>query len=83
MADKPGPCATTAAGCLSPDESTLDLRTGFVKLKDAPAEQPLAILPPQVLLPAAALRTPGPHRCHYRPPGTRPPLNILYCVYLK
>lgn len=77
------PAATTVADCLSHDESTLDARNGLVKLKDAPAEQPVAILPPQVLLPAAVVRSPAPHRRHYRTPGNPPPLNVLYCVYLK
>lgn len=83
MADQPMPCATAAADCLSPDESTLDARTGFVKLKDAPAEQPLAILPHQVVLPAAPARAPASRNCHYRNPGHPRPLNVLYCVYLK
>ncbi len=84
MADQPMPCATAAADCLSPDDSTLDARTGSVKLKkDAPAEQPVAILPHQLVLPAAPARTPAPRNCQYRNPGNPLPLNVLYCVYLK
>ncbi|MDZ7769923.1 MAG: hypothetical protein U5K38_12965 [Woeseiaceae bacterium] len=77
------PAGTTAADCLSPDESTLDARNGYVKLKDAPAEQPVVIMPPQFLSPTAVLRSPAPDRCYYQSPGTPPPLNVLYCVYLK
>lgn len=77
------PAGMTAADCLSPDESTLDARNGCVKLKDAPAEQPVVMMPPQFLLPATVLRSPAPDRCYSRYPGSPPPLNVLYCVYLK
>ncbi len=77
------PAATTVVDCVSPDESALDARNSFVKLKDAPAEQPVAILPPEVLFPVAVVRSPAPDRCYYQTPGNPPPLNILYCVYLK
>lgn len=42
------PAGRTAAECPSPVKSTLVAHNGFVKLKDAPAEQPVAILQDRV-----------------------------------
>ncbi len=69
--------------CAFDDEINADARSLQLKLKDAPQDLPVAMAPivRDWLQPAFVAR-PLPHTRILLDPGG-PPLNILYCVYLK
>ncbi len=76
-------CDTGMSQCAAGDDVNIDSRTSTVKVKDAPADTPLAIAPtiavPELTEYSASL----PHSCiRSYLPGNPPPLNVLYCVYL-
>lgn len=76
------PCASMQSQCGELDDASLDGRSGQLKLKDA-VELPLAIAHDSIA-PAVIVA----ERCNYStgPPrhaGLSPPLNVLFCVYLK
>lgn len=83
MTDHDMPCATGAADCTAFDEVNVDARTGQLKLKDAPTDQPVAIARFEGFFADASpnhtrvVRQPEAH-----PPDSSPALNVLYCVYL-
>jgi len=69
--------------CVVGDDINIDSRTPTIKVKDVPADTPLAIAPaitvPEITEYSASL----PHSCiRSYLPGDPPPLNVLYCVYL-
>jgi len=77
------PCATRAADCSVSDEYSVDGRTGQLKLNDVPSDWPVAILPfAEFLADIQPKRTTDKPLKVSHPPGSSPPLNILYCVYL-
>lgn len=77
------PCADGGADCDLFDQYNYDGRSGQGKVKDAPTDLLLAILPapardPRILrdsVTSTILKTSAP-------PGVPPALNVLYCVYL-
>lgn len=77
------PCVMGETNCDLPDESNIDWRTGQIKLEDGPSD-----LAPAVVATAPWLTNMSAERVMLvtpfvaDPPGTAPPLNILYCVYL-
>lgn len=78
------PCASGAVDCDILDDFNHDGRTAQVKVKDAPDELPIALLPAAVVascIKPVRQRDPSPV-CLY-PPGTPPALTKLYCIYLK
>lgn len=84
MADQGMPCAGSSANCGVLDHLNYDGRNAQLKVKDAPDDSPVAVLP------FANLTTDTkPARHAYlrpiqrHPPGPPPALNKLYCVYLK
>lgn len=77
-------CLGDAAGCSVLDEIQFDARTSDVKLKDLPNEIPLGLAPVDLTLHASLQYASAPTLLlRSFPPGTPPPLNKLYCVYLK
>ena len=84
IADLGMPCAGISADCGVLDDLNYDGRNAQLKVKDAPDDSPV------VVLPFANLATDiKPARRAYlrpiqrHPPGPSPALNKLYCVYLK
>ena len=77
------PCATNADDCSLADDLKYDGRNTELKLKDAPGDVPLAIVPanPQILATRSSAET-GWFPARSPPPGNHTPLNVLYCVYL-
>lgn len=77
------PCGTSGFDCTLVDDYSHD-RGGYVKLKDAPNNASVAIIETNLVLPNL-VRTmlQFGDRCTFAPPGAAPPLNVLYCVYLK
>lgn len=77
-------CATGTAGCAAVGGYSHEQRGWQLKLKDAPAGASVAIVESnpfllelrRSVLPQVLRRT-SPR------PGASPPLNVLYCVYLK
>jgi len=83
MAEHEMPCATGAANCSGFDEVNIDSRAGQLKLKDAPSELPIALVPfAQVLADVQPKQVRVVHPPDGRPPDAFPSRNILYCVYL-
>jgi len=82
--DQKMPCADGAADCTIEEDWSHDARGAKSKLKDVPAEIPVAIAPQelnvQLYRPAG---TAGPPGCSLAQAGASPPLHVLYCVYLK
>lgn len=82
--DQKMPCADSMADCAIVDDLNVDARGDQLKLKDAPADTPLAIAPHELTLP---FQQPVDAKLHPRyasvHAGAPPPLNVLYCVYLK
>lgn len=77
------PCATSGSDCTLVDDYSHD-RGGYVKLKDAPNNASVAIIDAKLVLPdvpRAMLQ--DFERYTFAAPGAAPPLNVLYCVYLK
>ena len=78
------PCADGAADCTIDEDWNHDTRGAKSKLKDVPAEIPVAIAPQEL---NAQLYRPtgssGPTSCSPAQAGASPPLHVLYCVYLK
>lgn len=82
--DQKMPCADGAADCAIDEDWSHDARGAQHKLKDLPAEIPVAIAPQE--LNAQLYRPAGPAGLSGFSPeraGAPPPLNVLYCVYLK
>ena len=77
------PCATSGSDCTFVDDYSHD-RGGYAKLKDAPNNASVAVVDTN-LVPSNVSRTmsQGVKRHTFAAPGAAPPLNILYCVYLK
>jgi hypothetical protein len=77
------PCATVAADCSVLDDYNYDGRAVQLKVKDAPSDLPVALLPSEQFLADAQsnLVAYAPPNINH-PPGPSLPLNILYCVYL-
>lgn len=77
------PCATSSSDCTFVDNYNHD-RGGYTKLKDAPNTASVAIVDTN-LVPSNVSRTMPRNRNRHAfiPPGGAPPLNVLYCVYLK
>ena len=78
------PCTDSMSDCAIAEDLNHDGRSGQFKLKDAPADTPIAIAPHELAVPFrqpadAALRP----RYALLHAGARPPLYILNCVYLK
>ncbi len=77
------PCATGMSQCVVGDDINIDSRTSTVKVKDVPADMPLAIVSSMVVLAPAEYSASLPRSCtRSYLPGDPPPLNVLYCVYL-
>lgn len=78
------PCADGTADCAVLEDLNHDGRSGQVKLKDAPADMPVAIAPHDLTLPfqrpVDATTRPRYMSMHA---GAPPPLYVLHCVYLK
>lgn len=77
------PCATSVDDCSLADDLKHDGRNTELKLKDAPGDVPLAVLPaiPHDLATRLVAEI-GWFPARSPPPGNHTPLNILYCVYL-
>ncbi len=76
-------CDMSMSQCAVGNDVNIDSRTSTIKIKDAPADTPLAIAPaiavPELTEYSASL----PQLCiRSYLPGDPPPLNVLYCVYL-
>lgn len=76
-------CDVEASRCAFLNDYNYDGRTVQIKVKDAPGDLPIGIAPAIVAIPIAD-RVPvslafGDASLR---PGHRPPLNLLYCVYL-
>lgn len=83
MTDHDMPCASGVADCTATVAINVDGRTGHLKLKDVPTDQPDAIVPFAAPIADAAPNLIGffdPPEAH--PPDSSPSLNVLYCVYL-
>lgn len=84
MADHEMPCASGVADCSILDELNYDGRNAQLKVKDAPEDLPVAILPvAQVALDIKPTRRIYLRPIQSHPPGPPQALNKLYCVYLK
>lgn len=78
------PCASDVDDCNPLETINVDSRTASYKLKDMPSDLPVAMLPSATLLADADYReVRDASSIKYRPPDNSPPLNVLYCVYLK
>lgn len=77
------PCDAGLSQCMVDDDVSVDNRTSSIKVKDAPADMPLAIASAQAVI-VFADYSPALPRSSIRSwlPGNLPSLNILYCVYL-
>jgi hypothetical protein len=65
------------------DDISIDSRTSTIKVKDAPADTPLAVAPAVAILEPAEYSASLLQFCiRSYLPGEPPPLNVLYCVYL-
>jgi hypothetical protein len=82
-ANSEAPCATSSFDCTLVDDYNHD-RGGYAKLKDAPNNAPVAVVDTN-LAPWHVSRTTSKNvdRYTFAAPGAAPPLNVLYCVYLK
>ena len=77
------PCADGAADCAIDPDWSHDARGGKSKLKDAPADTPVAIVLVELASePISDGSTLPPSRCSTLQAGAPPPLHVLYCVYL-
>lgn len=77
------PCSTGMSQCTVGDDINIDSRTSTIKVKDAPADTPLAIAPLMAVPELTEYSASLPHSCiRSYLPGDPPPLNVLYCVYL-
>ena len=78
------PCADAAADCSFSEDLNHDGRGGQLKLKDAQIDAPTAIDSREF---AASYGRPANFQARPRytsvHAGAPPPLNVLYCVYLK
>lgn len=84
MAHNEMPCATDATDCSLFDELNYDGRIAKLEVNDAPTDCPIAIdtwgVSDANLIPAQYR---GWYSSRSPPRGKTPPLNVLYCVYLK
>ena len=78
------PCADGMSDCVTADDLNHDGRSGQFKLKDAPADTPIAIAPHELAVPFRQPADAALHPCFaLLHAGAAPPLYILNCVYLK
>jgi len=77
------PCAGGSNGCESLGQYDYDGRTFDLRLKDPPAELPIAVLPWEDGVALRRSLVPCARVEHSSPPGVPPPLNVLHCVYLN
>jgi len=78
------PCADVMTDCAIVDDINHDGRSAEFKLKDAPVDVVIAIAPHELSRSfgqVASDRSPPRYASVHA--GAPPPLNILYCVYLK
>jgi hypothetical protein len=77
-------CASGGFDCTLVDDYSHDGRGGHLKLKDAPNNASVAIIETNPVLPNVP-RTMSQdfERYSFAALGAAPPLNVLYCVYLK
>jgi hypothetical protein len=80
-ANSEAPCATSGFDCTLVDDYNHDRG---VKLKDAPSNASVAIIETNPVLPNVP-RTMSQDfdRYSFAARGAAPPLNVLFCVYLK
>jgi len=82
--DQPTPCADAVSDCAIVEDLNYDGRSGQIKLKDTPADIPVAIAPYEFGLQyqnrADTTLQPLYASVHA---GAPPPLHVLHCVYLK
>ena len=82
--DQKMPCADGLSDCAVDDDLNVDARGGQLKVKDAPVDAAIAIVPRELEVqfppPADTATLPRYASVH---PGAPPPLHVLYCVYLK
>lgn len=77
------PCATSGFDCALVDDYSHD-RGGYVKFEDAPNNASVAIIETNLVLSnVPRTMSQGFDRYSFAAPGAAPPLNVLYCVYLK
>ena len=78
------PCADGMSDCAVIENLNVDARGDQLKLKDASGDAAIAILPHELAaqFPLPADRILLPQYASVRA-GAPPPLNVLYCVYLK
>lgn len=77
------PCDAGLSQCMVDDDVSVDSRTSSIKVKDAPADMPLAIAFAQPVIAFADYSPALPRSCiRSWLPGNPPRLNVLYCVYL-
>ncbi|MCH8895652.1 MAG: hypothetical protein IH927_05255 [Proteobacteria bacterium] len=76
-------CEVETSRCAFLDDYKYDGRTVQIKVKDAPGDLPVGIVPAVVAIPVTDS---VPASLDFRDvslrPGNRLPLNLLYCVYL-
>ena len=78
------PCADGMSDCAIIEDLNVDARGDQTKLKDAPGDAAIAILPHEFVapFPPPADATLLPRFASARS-GAPPPLHVLHCVYLK
>lgn len=78
------PCADATTDCSFSEDLNHDGRSGQLKLKDAQVDAPVAIAPKEFTSfnGRPANFRPRPRHTSVRAAAS-PPLNVLYCVYLK
>jgi len=77
------PCADDLSDCAIVDALNHDGRSGKIKLDDAPADMLLAIAPHELSLPFGQVVSERAPPRYASVHAATPPLNVLYCVYLK
>lgn len=81
--DNKVPCVDATSDCLVAEDMVLDGRTGKLELKDAPADNLVAITVTELSIwPAKPADTTSMPRYATVHTGAPPPLHVLYCVYL-
>ena len=77
------PCATSGSDCTLVDDYTHG-RGGYAKLEDPPNNASVAVVDTNLVPSNVSLRTSqNVDRYTFAASGAAPPLNVLYCVYLK
>jgi hypothetical protein len=82
-ANSEAPCAASGFDCTLVDDYNHD-RGGCAKLKNAPDNASAAVVDTNLVPSNVSWTTPqNVDRYTFAAPGAAPPLNVLYCVYLK